>query len=68
MDFPLPVTYLLTSYCHQFNISGMFVRVNVGKAIGILFLTSVELKIYCVLYAVHKVYLLLPVLSRHIGF
>jgi len=28
--------------------------------------TSVELKVYFILYAVHKLYLLLPVLSRHI--
>jgi len=28
---------------------------------------SVELKIYNMLYVVHKLYLLLPVLSRHFG-
>ena len=39
-----------------------------GVAVGILFQTSVELKICCMLYAVHKLYLLLPVLSHHIGY
>ena len=39
-----------------------------GEAVGILFLTSVELKLYCMFYAVHKLYLLLPVSSRHIGY
>ena len=34
-----------------------------GVAVGIVFLTSVELKIYCMLYPVHKLYLLLPVLA-----
>jgi len=48
--------------------SGMSVPDNVGVAFVILFLASVELKIYCMLYAVHNLYLLLPVLSRHIGY
>ena len=46
----------------------MFVLENMGVAVGILFLTSVELKIYCMLYTVHRLYLLFLVLSRHIGY
>ena len=39
-----------------------------GEAVGILLLTSVELKVYCMLYAVHKLYVLLPVLSCRFGY
>ena len=37
-----------------------------GVVVRILFLISVELKIYCMLYAFHKLYLLFPVLNHHI--
>jgi hypothetical protein len=36
--------------------------------IGPVFLTRVKLKIYCMLYAVHELYLLLPVLAGHNGY
>ena len=49
-------------------ISGMSVSENMGTAVEILFLTRLELQLYCMLYAVHKLYVLLPVLSRHIGY
>jgi len=39
----------------------------VGVTIGSMFQISEELKIYYMLHAVHKLYLLLPVLNRHIG-
>jgi hypothetical protein len=53
---------LLICDSHQRNASGMSVIKNVGIANGVLFVTGVELKIYCMLY------LLLPVLNRHIGY
>ena len=40
--------YLLTCDYQQYNTSGMFVAKNVGVAIGILFLTSVDLKMYVI--------------------
>ena len=52
----------------MYNTSGMSVSENMGEAVENLFLTSVELKLYCMLSAVHKLYLLLPVLSHHIGY
>ena len=57
--------YILASDKHQYNTSS--VSEIMGEAVGIFFLTSVELKLCCMLYAVHKLYLLLPVLSRHFG-
>ena len=39
-----------------------------GVVVGIVFLTSVKLKIYCMLYGFHKLYLLLPVLGHHFGY
>jgi len=66
LDFPFSVT-LLTSDYNQYNTTVMPVAESVGVAVGSLFQTSVELKINYMLYAVHKLYLLLPVLSRHIG-
>jgi len=44
----------------------MSVHKNFKVAVGILFLASVNLKIYCLLYAIHTWYLLLLVLSCHI--
>jgi len=41
---------------------------NVGVAVKNVFLPSVELKVYYMLYIVHKLYLLLPVLGRHLAF
>ena len=38
-----------------------------GVPIGILLLNNLELEIYCMLYAVHKLYFLLPLLSHHFG-
>ena len=59
--------WLLTSDYHQCNTSGMSAAENVGAAVRSLFPTSAELKKYYMLYAVRKLYSLLPVLSRHIG-
>ena len=36
------------------NTSGMSVPKNIGVVIGIVLLTCIELEIYCMLYAVHK--------------
>ena len=60
--------YILASDKHQYSTSGMSVSEIMGEAVGILFLANVELKLYCMLYAVHMLYLLLPVLSLHIGY
>jgi len=59
--------YLLTSDHHKYNTRRMFVADSVGAAVGSLFPTSVELKIYYMLLAVHMLCILLTVLSRHIG-
>jgi len=40
---------------------------NVGVAVKNVFPSSVELKIYYMLHIVHKLYLLLSVLSFHFG-
>ena len=64
----LTSAYLLIHDYHLYNTREMSVLKINGVAVGILFLTSVELKLYCMLYAVHNLYLLLPVLSRHIGY
>jgi hypothetical protein len=64
----LTSAYLLTSDHYLYTTSGMSVPENNGIAVAILSLASVELKIYCMLYAVRKFYSLLPVLSRHIGY
>ena len=45
---------LLTRDYHQYNTSEMSAAENVGAVVRIVFLTSVEMKIYCMLYAVHK--------------
>ena len=45
----------------------MSVVEKVGVAFGTVVPASVELKKYYTLYAVHKLYLLLSVLSHHIG-
>jgi len=57
---------LLASYCHHFNTYAMSVVESVGVAVGSMFPTSVELKIYYMLYAAHQLYLLLPVLRCYI--
>jgi len=58
--------YLLISVYDQYNTTGMFLAENVGVAVNNVFPSSVELKIYYMLYIVHKLYLLLPVLSRQL--
>jgi len=55
--------YLLTSDYHQYSIRGISVTKSVGVAVGGLFPTGVELKIYYMSYAVHKLYLLLAVVT-----
>jgi len=45
----------------------MFSVGNLGVAVKNVFPSSVELKIYYMLYIIHKLYLLLPYLSRHFG-
>jgi len=64
LDFPLPVTNLLRTV-----ISITLVVDSVGVAVGSLFSKSVELKITTVrcLCIDCKLFLLLPVLSRHNG-
>jgi len=50
------------------NTSVLSVHENCKVAVGILFLASVERKIYCMLQALHTWYLLLPVFRRHIAY
>jgi len=52
---------------HQYNTKGMSLAGNVGVAVKNVFPRSVELKIYYMLCIIHKLYLLLQVLSRHFG-
>jgi len=59
--------YLIISEYHQYNISGMSVAESVCVTVGSLFPTSLEPKICYMSLAVHKLCLLLPGLSRHIG-
>jgi len=56
---------LTTEYYHN-TTRKISVVESMGVAVGILFPTSVDLKIFYILYAVHKLSLLLPVLNRHI--
>lgn len=62
--FRLPTYLLISSAEHR----SMFVSENTRIAVAILFLASVELKIHCMLCAFHLQLLVLPVLSRHIGY
>jgi len=59
--------YLLTFDYHQYNVSGMSLVKSVSVANGRLFPTSVVLKMYYMLFALYKLYILLPVWSRYIG-
>jgi len=55
--------YLLISAYYQYNTKAMSLARNVGVAVKNVFPPSVELKINYMLYIVHKLYLLLPVLT-----
>ena len=70
LDFPLSLTYL-----HLTNTSSLqhqwIVRIrNYGWSCWnfVPYNYSEELKLYCMLYAVHKLCLIHPVLSRHNGY
>jgi len=64
LNFILP---LLTFDYHQYHTRRMSVAEIVGVFVGRLFQTTVELKIYYLLYAIHKLLLLIPALSCHFG-
>ena len=64
----LTSVYLLTFDQHLNITTGIYVPENERIVVAIWFIVSVELKMYCMLYAVRKFESLLPVLSRHIGY
>ena len=60
--------YLLTCDYHQYNIGSMSIFKKTRIAVENSSLASVELKIHCMVCAVHLQGFALPVLSRHIGY